>query len=46
MQITRPDFNAAFDVGVFKKGGHRMISMFGGRNLWHEDYICGRELID
>ena len=34
-----PIANATFDIGLFKKGDHRMKSMFGGRNHYEEDFI-------
>ena len=31
--------HATFDIGLFRKGDHRMKSMFGGRNHYHEDFL-------
>ena len=34
-----PIANATFDIGLFRKGDHRMKNMFGGRNQYDEDFI-------
>jgi len=34
-----PLANETFDIGVFKKGSHRMKSQFNGRNHYIEDFI-------
>ena len=34
-----PIANATFDIGLFRKGDHRMRSMFGGRNQYEEDFL-------
>jgi len=31
--------NATFDIGLFKKGDHRMKSVFNGRNFYYVDYL-------
>ena len=31
--------NETFDIGLFKKGDHRMKNYFGGRNYYYEDFI-------
>jgi len=34
-----PLANETFDIGVFKKGSHRMTSQFSGRNHYYEDFL-------
>ena len=34
-----PLANQTFDIGVFKKGSHRMTSQFSGRNHYYEDFL-------
>ena len=31
--------HATFDIGLFRKGDHRMKSLFDGRNHYHEDFL-------